>query len=82
LLLVDAAINLALGIPLTFFPRNTAAFLGVSVSEIPFYASLLGAVLVGIGIALLVEHFKGAHKLTGLGLGGAIFEIIAHLRRQ
>jgi hypothetical protein len=72
LLLVDALINLALGIPLTFFPKNLGEFLGIPVPVVPFYASLLGAVLIGIGLALLVERSQNLFKLTGLGLGGAI----------
>ncbi|NNL76349.1 MAG: hypothetical protein HKO68_08445, partial [Desulfobacterales bacterium] len=37
-----------------------------------FYPVILGAVLFGIGIALLIERY-GAHKdIRGLGLGGAI----------
>ena len=43
--------------------------LGLPVSELPFYASILGAVLFGIGIALFVE--VGSPGM-GLGLMGAI----------
>lgn len=32
----------------------------------------MGGVLVGIGIALLIECFRGPSGLGGLGLGGAI----------
>ena len=35
-------------------------------------ASLLGAVLFGIGIALLLERYGESRQVRGLGLGGAI----------
>ena len=72
LLTIDALINLGLGLPLTFIPRRMAAFLGAPVPDTPFYASILGAVLTGIGAALLIERFKDTLRLSGLGLGGAI----------
>jgi hypothetical protein len=72
LLLVDAIINLALGIPLAFFPRGAAEFLGIPIPNIPFYASILGAVLMGIGLALLIERSTHSRGMTGLGIGGAI----------
>lgn len=72
LLVADAAINLVLGALLVIFPEDLVNFLGVPVPESRFYTSLLGAVLIGIGIALLMECFRGAFSFTGLGLGGAI----------
>jgi len=71
LLLIDAVINLILGSLLLFFPAATASFLGVPPITPRFYPSILGAVLFGIGLALLIErtNFLG---LTGLGLGGAV----------
>jgi tetrahydromethanopterin S-methyltransferase subunit D len=72
LLTIDALINLALGLPLTFVPCRMAEFLGAPVPDKPFYASILGAILTGIGVALLVERFKDTLRLSGLGLGGAI----------
>jgi hypothetical protein len=72
LLVVDAAINLALGLMLVFFPRSPAEMLGIPIPESAFYASILGAVLTGIGLALLVERFRSAVGVAGLGLGGAI----------
>lgn len=33
-----------------------------------FYARILGAVLLGVGIALLVEWFRKEHGPAGLGL--------------
>lgn len=72
LLTIDAAINLALGLLLVLFPRPVAEVLGVPVPTSAFYASILGAVLTGIGLALLVERFRARHGVAGLGLGGAI----------
>jgi hypothetical protein len=72
LLLTDAGINLALGLPLLFLPKETASLLGIPIPEVAFYASILGAVLTGIGLALLVEKYRGRLRVTGLGLGGAI----------
>jgi hypothetical protein len=46
--------------------------LGIPVPEVGFYASILGAVLTGIGLALLLERYRGRLAATGLGLGGAI----------
>jgi hypothetical protein len=72
LLVADAVINLALGLPLLFFPKKTASLLGIPFPEVAFYASILGAVLVGIGLALLIEFRHDRLGLAGLGLGGAI----------
>lgn len=69
LLLLDAVINLVLGILLVFYPDRLVVALGLPVLESAFYASVLGGVLFGIGIALLVAFRGGAH---GLGLDGAI----------
>ena len=71
LLLIDAVINLLLGILLIFYPKGIILFLGIPFVENTFYAKILGAVLFGIGLALWIErsHFLG---LSGLGLGGAI----------
>jgi hypothetical protein len=68
LLLVDASINLLLGVVLIFFPGPVVAALGVPTAQSAFYPSILGAVLFGIGVALLVERGKG----DGLGLRGAV----------
>jgi hypothetical protein len=71
LLLIDAAINLALGVLLGVFPRPLAAWLGIPPAGKPFYASILGAVLFGIGLALLLERSRARIGAGGLGLGGA-----------
>ena len=69
LLLIDAAVNLALGILLLLFPAGLAELLGLPPTGTWFYSSVLGAVIFGIGLALLVEWRGRTH---GLGIGGAI----------
>ena len=68
LLLIDAIINLVLGVLLIFFPGPVVDALGVPAADPAFYPSILGAVLFGIGIALLIERSIGG----GLGLRGAV----------
>jgi hypothetical protein len=69
LLVVDATINLLLGVLLIAFPAGLVEALGIPQAESAFYPSILGAVLVGIGVALFVERARGE---SGLGLLGAI----------
>lgn len=72
LLVCDGVINLALGVLLIWFPDGLTQFLGLPSAEPGFYRSILGAVLFGIGIALMVEARSRDRESTGLGLGGAI----------
>jgi hypothetical protein len=72
ILMVDAVINLVLGVLLIFFPPLVVEFLGVPTVDNAFYPSILGGVLFGIGIALCIECVRGEAGLVGLGLGGAI----------
>jgi hypothetical protein len=72
LLKADAAINLILGILLMAFPAGLVKALGIPMSEPPFYATILGGVLFGIGLALLVECYRRSNRFVGLGLAGAI----------
>ena len=76
LLAVDACINLILGALLllsTPFSSQLTDLLGVPEIKNPFYPSLLGAVLVGIGIALVRECARARRDApAGLGLAGAI----------
>ena len=69
LLLVDASINLVLGVLLITFPGWLVSFLGIPDAVPGFYAGILGGVLFGIGIALLIQFFQDA---GGLGLTGAV----------
>jgi hypothetical protein len=72
LLTLDGAVNLVLGILLALFPRRVAELLGIPIPISSFYASILGGVLVGIGLALLIQRIKGSSSTTGLGIEGAI----------
>ena len=72
LLKVDAAINLILGILLLAFPAGLVKALGIPMEVPAFYATILGGVLFGIGLALLVECYWKSSRFSGLGLGGAI----------
>jgi hypothetical protein len=71
-LTVDGAVNLALGIALAIFPEKLARLLGIPLPATPFYASILGGVLIGVGTALLIHRFGGGPRVTGLGIEGAI----------
>lgn len=72
LLVIDGFVNLALGILLVFFPAQFIVTFDLPKVETFFYVNILGAVLFGIGIAMLLEHFMGTNGITGLGIGGAI----------
>ena len=72
LLGADGALNLALGLLLLLFPAGVAGLLGLPQTHTYFYVSILGAVIFGIGIALLIELRGAARGVRGLGLGGAI----------
>ena len=54
ILLVDSIVNFLLGILLLIFPRVIMKFLGLPLIESAFYPSILGAVLIGIAIALFL----------------------------
>ncbi len=72
LLVIDGIINLLLGILLLLFPLGMDTVLGVPHVNTAFYPSILGAVLFGIGIALLLECFNKSKNISGLGVEGAI----------
>ena len=71
-LLLDAFINIALGLLLATFPNSVVRLLGVPTTDARFYPSILGAVLLGIGLALLIEFYRKPAQSPGLGLNGAI----------
>lgn len=72
-LLIDALINLILGILLLGFSPRLCIFLGVPKSNTNFYPNILGGILIGITLALIIEAFrKNENVLVGLGLTGAI----------
>jgi hypothetical protein len=72
LLIVDGSLNLMFGVLLLVFPRWLVDVLGIPAAEVAFYASVLGGVLVGIGIALLIECVRRQTRPAGLGLAGAM----------
>ena len=72
LLILDGIINLILGLLLLLVPFGVASFLGVPEPVSYLYPCVLGAVLFGIGIALLLEVRGDAKGFRGLGMGGAI----------
>ena len=69
MLLVDASVNLALGILLLLYPPSLAQALGMPPVATTFFPNVLGGVLFGIGLALLMAWRGGGQ---GLGLDGAI----------
>ena len=69
LLVLDGIGNLLLGLLLLLFPAPLVELLGMPLVESVFYPSLFGAVLFGIGVALVVERFRPG---SGLGLTGAL----------
>lgn len=71
LLVLDALINLVLGTALLVLPRATIDFFGLPAVDSAFYVTVLGAVLFGIGIALLIQY-RMRPQWTGLGLEGAV----------
>lgn len=70
LLELDGIGNVLLGLPLLLFPQSVSDFLGLPAAGATFYPPILGAIFVGIGVALLLQRFKPS--LGGLGLGGAL----------
>ena len=72
ILLIDAIVNFILAFLLGIFPKELISFLGLPVVSRPFYASILGGVFFGIGIALLIGRSAKNQRSDGLGLRGAI----------
>jgi len=72
LLLIDALINYLLGLLLLIFPTKVVRFLDIPFTENKFYPSVFGAVIIGVAIALTLEHYRKPSGMVGLGLGGAI----------
>ncbi len=72
LLVIDGLVNLILGLLLILFPFGVAEILGVPGSDLNFYPTILGAVIFGIGVALIIERLGYKGNIRGLGLAGAI----------
>ena len=71
-LLIDAIINLFLGLCLLGFSPYIINLFGLPPTDNYFYPNILGSVFIGITIALIVEAFRKSPDNTGLGLIGAI----------
>ena len=72
-LLIDAMINLILGILLLIFNPKLASYLGVPNSNTNFYPNILGGVFIGITFALIIESMrKDESEFIGLGFIGAM----------
>lgn len=72
LLVLDGIGNVALGVLLLVMPFRLAAGLGIVETGSRFYPTLFGAVLFGIGVALLMESRRNGIQAKGLGLYGAL----------
>lgn len=72
LLTIDGVVNLLLGGILLCFPAGCIELIGLPETSTYFYTSILGAVIFGIGVALVAERCGASHGVRGLGLGGAI----------
>jgi len=72
LLTIDGIINLVLGILMLFFPMQMIQTFDLPTTDNTFYINILGAVLFGIGIALLIERSSNRLHMSGLGIAGAI----------
>lgn len=72
LLFIDGLVNILLGVLLLLFPVGMIDLLGLPETHTNFYPSMLGAVVLGIGLALFLELGGHAKHIRGLGLGGAI----------
>jgi len=73
LILIDSFINLVLGILLIFFPISVARWMGLPFPATRFYVNILGAVFIGISLALVWESRRSINtpETTGLGVIGA-----------
>ncbi|NNL15461.1 MAG: hypothetical protein HKO81_02320 [Flavobacteriaceae bacterium] len=71
LILIDSIINLLIGVVLLAYSEPIIKVFGLPEINQYFYPNMLGAIILGIGLALYIEYRRKG-KLIGLGLGGAI----------
>lgn len=67
ILWLDALLKLAAGVLLILLPDLVARAAGLPRAQQPFYARLLGATLLGLGLAIVME----SRRRTGLAPSGA-----------
>ena len=73
LIAIDSVVNVLLGLLLLIFPPSLVEWLGLPLPGSAFYGRILGAVILGIGVALAIEFRREpSSTLVGLGTGGAI----------
>jgi 4-amino-4-deoxy-L-arabinose transferase-like glycosyltransferase len=73
ILFIDATINFILGVLLIVFPSGIINWLGVPDSPTSFYPNILGAIFIGITIALIINVTGNKHNnSSGLGFLGAV----------
>lgn len=70
LLLFDGLIYFLLGFLIVIFPVKISEKLGLPYPENPFYFIMIGSLIVGLGVAVLIEFFNP--NLQGLGLCGSV----------
>lgn len=68
LLWIEACLKLGSGVALVATPRTLARLFGLPSANQPFWPRLLGALLMGLGVASLLE----VRMQGGLGLAGSI----------
>jgi hypothetical protein len=72
ILLVDAVIGSLIAIFIIVLPENLANIFGIPTVENHFYPIILGAAVIGVSIALVIEYFRKDGIAVGLGPAGAI----------
>ena len=73
LIAVDSVVNVLLGLLLLIFPPSLVQWLGLPLPSSAFYVRILGAVILGIGVALAIEFRREpSSSWVGLGTGGAV----------
>ena len=72
LLLIDGIVDIILGVLLLLYPAGIVELLGLPATNTNFYPTILGAVILGVGISLIMELIGFNKKVRGLSLGGAI----------
>jgi hypothetical protein len=71
-LLVDASVNLVLGVVLLAFGTPAVQSLGIPPASSAFYPNILGGVFIGVTLALVVEALRQRPQApAGLGAVGA-----------